>query len=361
MSTRYCAWLCLFCLSCFPAFAQANGHVPAAKTSREITLDVVVADKSGQPVRDLQQQDFTLLDNKAPQKINSFHEVQRPTASADPPVEVILLVDEVNASFTNAGIERQAVGSFLKQNGAELARPVSLVFFSDATSTIGTTPTQDGKALIAELNQSDSSLRTIRRAQGVYGAADRVQLSLSTLGQLADYEAKRPGRKLVIWISPGWPLLSGPNTELGPKAEQEIFNSIVTLSNGLREARITLYSVDPLGTADAVEVRTSYYKEFLKGVSAPQQVQIGDVALQVLAAQSGGRVLNSSNDVAGEIATCIADANAFYVLSFEGEPGDGPNQYHALEVKIDKPGITARTRTGYYAQPEQAGSSSSKP
>jgi hypothetical protein len=33
--------------------------------------------------------------------------------------------------------------------------------------------------------------------------------------------------------------------------------------------------------------------------------------------------------------------------------GDGPNEYHALEIKLGKPGLTARTRTGYYAQPER--------
>jgi hypothetical protein len=81
-------------------------------------------------------------------------------------------------------------------------------------------------------------------------------------------------------------------------------------------------------------------------------VQAGNLALQVLASQGGGRVLNSNNDMAGEISTCVADANAFYVLTFNGEPGDGPNEYHALEVKIGKPGLAARTRTLYYAQPE---------
>jgi hypothetical protein len=55
--------------------------------------------------------------------------------------------------------------------------------------------------------------------------------------------------------------------------------------------------------------------------------------------------------VAGEIAACVADANAFYVLSFDALPGDGPNEYHALDIKIDKPGLAARTRSGYYAQP----------
>jgi len=65
-----------------------------------MTLDVVVADKSGRPVPGLQQQDFTLLDNKQAQKIVSFQAVQGGTATADPPVEVILLVDEVNTSFS---------------------------------------------------------------------------------------------------------------------------------------------------------------------------------------------------------------------------------------------------------------------
>jgi hypothetical protein len=47
----------------------------------------------------------------------------------------------------------------------------------------------------------------------------------------------------------------------------------------------------------------------------------------------------------------MGDAKSFYVLSFDAAAGDGPNDYHALDLKIDKPGIMARTRTGYYAQP----------
>jgi VWFA-related protein len=360
MRTRYWTWICLFCFCCFSAFAQESAQtgqseplVPVPVTANHrITLDVVAADKAGHAVPGLQQQDFTLLDNKEPQKIISFRAVERTTATADPPVEVILLIDEVNASVTDVGRQRQAIEKLLKQNGGELVRPVSIVFFSDTGTMIGNTPSQDGKALIADLNKTSSSLRIIGRSQGVYGAGDRVQLSLRTLGQLAEYEATRPGRKLVVWISPGWPLLSGPNMELTPKDQQGLFNDIVALSDSLRNARITLYSVDPLGTADAAGFRTSYYKEFLKGVTSASHAQAGNLALQVLAYQSGGKVLNSDNDMAGEIATCISDANAFYVLTFDGEPGDGSNQYHALEVKIGKPGLTARTRSGYYARPE---------
>jgi VWFA-related protein len=179
---------------------------------------------------------------------------------------------------------------------------------------------------------------------------ERFQLSLRTLGQIADYEATKPGRKMLIWISPGWPILSGPHVELTSNQEEQLFHSIVGVSNSLRQSRITLYSIDPLGTIDAGGFRTFYYKEFVKPVTASRNAQAGNLALQVLAEQSGGRVLNSSNDVTSEIASCVADANSFYVLSFDPPQGE-PNEYHAVEVKVSKPGVTARTRAGYYSEP----------
>jgi VWFA-related protein len=174
---------------------------------------------------------------------------------------------------------------------------------------------------------------------------------LNMLNSLAAREASKPGRKLVVWISPGWPILSGPRMTLSSRDSQMIFNSIVGASTALRQARITLYSVDPLGMADSGGLRTTYYQVFLQGVTKPSQVQIGNLALQVIATQSGGLALYGSNDIVGGLDRCIADANAFYVMTMEAAPADRPNEYHSLEVKVKTPGLTARTRTGYYAQP----------
>jgi VWFA-related protein len=311
---------------------------------------VVVTDKSGMPIPGLEQQDFTLLDNKQPNKILSFDAIRGGAATADPPVEVILLVDEINSSFTAVSSAREQTEKFLKRNDGVLERPVSLVFLTDS-GVASTSSSRDGNALVTELHQNKNGLRIIGRIQGIYGAGDRVQLSLHALQQFADYESTRPGRKLVIWISPGWPLLSGPRIDLSSKEEQGLFNLIVALSDALRQARITVYSIDPLGMSDTRGLRALRYEEFVKAVKKPSQANIGNLGLQVIAEQSGGRVFNYNNDVAGETATAIADASAFYVLTFDGLPGDGPNEYHALTVKIDKPGLTARTRAGYYAQP----------
>ena len=359
MIERYCRWICLFYLCCLSAFAQQSTQAkspepaassPSAAANRLITLDVVVADQSGHAVPGLQQQDFTLLDNKLAQKIVSFHAVTGAPATDDPPVEVILVVDEVNTSFQQVVIVRQEIEKFLNQNGGQLAQPVSILFFSDSGAA-ATTPSKDGKAVLAELNQHKQPLRNTNRAQGAYGAIERLNRSLTTLGQLADFEVKRPGRKLVIWMSPGWTFLSSPVVQLSSKDQQTLFRTVVSLSDALERARITLYNVNPAGSGG--NALKSYYKSFVKGVTAAKQMQVGNLALQVLAYQSGGLILNSSNDLAAEIATCVSDANSYYVLTFEAAAGDGPNQYHALEVNIDKPGMEARTRTGYYAQPEQ--------
>jgi VWFA-related protein len=324
----------------------ANVPVP---TDRQIRLDVQVSDKSGAPVRGLQKEDFTVLDDKRPQSILSFHAADSGTPADS--VEIVLVIDAVNAGFQSVSYERNEVRKFLLQNGGKLAQPTSIVFFADAGAKMQDRPSRDGNNLVSLYEQFETGLRTVNRSQGFYGAADRLELSLKTLSQLTNYEKARPGRKLVIWFSPGWPLLTGPSIQLTQKDEQHFFQSIVEASTGLRQARITLYSIDPLGLADAGGIRLSYYEQFLKGVSNPTRAQAANLSLQVLCVQSGGRVLNGSNDLTQELATAASDANAFYVLSFEGARADHPDEYHAIEVNLDKPGVKARTRTGYYAQP----------
>ncbi|HEY1801331.1 MAG TPA: VWA domain-containing protein [Terriglobales bacterium] len=354
-----CLRLWTFCLfSSLIAFAQQGTSSllsvkqPATAASGSvdrIALDIVVTDKSGKPISGLQAQDFTVVDDKQSRKILDFHAVDSSTVQS--PVEVILVVDEVNASIQSVFFERQQIEKFLAQNGGHLAEPTSLIFFTDAGPRIQNGNSRDGNFLIGLLHNNEASLRAIPRESGVYGAADRLRLSTQALTTIANYEAARPGRKILVWISPGWPLLSGARIQLTSENQRVIFNSVVALSTELRRAGVTIYSIDPLGLRDAAGMRTLYYQQFTKGVTTAKHADPGNLALQVFAYQTGGRVLNSSNDISGEIAQSVTDANAYYSLSFDSLPADGPNAYHAVKVKVDKPGLTARTRTGYYNQP----------
>jgi VWFA-related protein len=324
--------------------------IPSPNPNRQILLEVQATDKAGAPVRGLQQQDFTLLDDKLPLNIVSFQAVDSAApAATDPPLAVLLVVDTVNASFQAVANEKNELKRYLLLDGGKLPQPMSLIMFTDTGAQMQNGSSRDGNVLASLLDQYELGLRENHRSQGVYGAAERFDKSLKAIGQLAAYERTQPGRKLVIWISPGWPLLSGPRTYLSGKEQEQLFKSIVAASTELRLARVTLYSVDPLGLGDFRNAK--YYEVFLKGVTSPSRSLPGNLGLPVLAVQTGGRVLNLTNDITTAIAECAADASAFYVISFDPPRADKPNEYHSLAVTVDKPGVTARTRTGYYNQP----------
>lgn len=342
IGSRFAALLSLFVFAVAGLAQQAASA--SQPTTRKISLDVVVTPKGGAPVAGLTQQDFTVLDNKTQQTITSF----RALGGSHAPVGVIIVIDAVNTEYQNVAVEREQIGKFLRANGGHLAYPTTLAILSDQGIQIQNGFSRDGNVLGDALDQFVVSLRAIRRSAGFYGASERLQLSVNAMRQLGEHAASLPGRKFVLWLSPGWPILSGPAVQVTAKDQQNIFDTIVNLSTGLRQARVTLYSIDPLGTTDAASFRTFYYETFLKGVRNPDQTQFGNLALQVLATQTGGLVLNSSNDVTGLLQRAVADASAYYELSFDPAPSE-PGEYHQLEVKVAKPGLVARTRTGYYS------------
>jgi VWFA-related protein len=337
------------------AQVQVQSVSPSSPPDHRLVLDVVVTDSSGKATPGLEEKDLSVLDNGHTQKILSFRASSGEAMPADsqplePPVKIILLVDEVNSDFRRVAYERDQIKQFLQKNGGVLKHPLSMAFFTDKGTQVQNDSSTDGNALLAAFDEHETALRSIRRSAGVYGAIERFQLSMNALQSLAQAEGKQPGRKLVVWISAGWPLLSGPGIELTSKDQANFFSSIVSISTALRQARVTLSSVNPEGAGGA-GFQDFYYETFLKPVSRARDTQIGNLALQVIARQSGGLALTASNDIAGQIARCVADADSYYTLVIDQAPADAPNSYHALTVKVARPGLTARTRAGYYAQP----------
>jgi hypothetical protein len=98
-------------------------------------------------------------------------------------------------------------------------------------------------------------------------------------------------------------------------------------------------------------MRAGYYKSFLKGAKAPNHVDSGSLSVPVFAVHTGGRVFDASGDLPTLLNECVADAKFYYTLGFDPANADRADEYHDLAVKIDKPGMTARTNTSYYAEP----------
>jgi VWFA-related protein len=335
-------------LSAHQASSPEGSIMPAAgQQIRPVTIDVVVSNRSGKPVRGLQQQDFTVLNDKQPNSLISFRAVDLDAGTPGPPTEMLLVIDAINADGAEVGREREGIKNFLQRNGGRLVLPVSLVTLTDKGMGKLIPASQDGNALAAMLDQNGTGVR--------FSEFERFGLSLKALDTTIAYESAKPGRKLMVWVSPGWPLLAKAASDLTNTKQRQIFNAVVTTSTALRLGDITLYNVVARGVSGTDVSEFFNYAQFLNGVKAPSQAYPANLALAVFAVQSGGLVLNGSNDLpaalANEVAKSAGDARAFYVLTFQAAQAEHANEYHNLQVKIDQPGVTVRTRTGYYTQP----------
>lgn len=329
---------------------------PSRQTSSAVTpegrihLDVLVSGADAKPVFGLGPQDFKLLDNNQPRRILSFRSYDGVNVKPDPPVEVILLFDTVNLPFSQVSFIHQEIARFLSQNGGRLAQPVSIMLLTDAGLRVQPRPSVDGKALISVLDQIKGEVHTINGAMGAEGQLERLQLSLRQMTAIAENEGRRPGRKLLVWVGPGWPTLTGNNFSFSDKDQRRYFDAIVELSTRLREARMAVYSIAPANVESTGE-HEFQYQAFLKGVTSARQADTGNLALKVLAFESGGRILGPDNNLVGQINSCVAEANAFYTLSFNPPFAARADEYHDLKVVVAQAGLTARTASGYYNQP----------
>ena len=337
-----------------PAEQSPAAPTPNAVVAQEapgtMTIHVTVSDKNGRAIEGLQESDFALLDNKQPQKLLGFRAVDAAVLKSDP-VHVVIVVDMINANVLTVAREREEVGAYLKGNSGELLNPTSIAVIADSGVKAAPGSSRDGNKLLAAFNQTQSEMRDIGRSAGFWGATERLQKSLQDLDRLIQYEGQQPGRKLVLFVSPGWPLLIAAGDQSDMAQREWVFRNVEQFTNSLREANIMLYCVDPF---DLGRTNRFQYQEYLKGISAAKDATYPALGLQVLATHTGGQVMTNGRDIAGSLKTAIGDASGGYDLTFAPMPGDRVNEYHALEIRVDKPNLKARTTSGYYARVQVA-------
>ena len=308
-----------------------------------IHLDVMVRDTSGYPVTGLQAPDFSLLDEGKPQKIVSFAAFDGLKAKADPPVQMILVIDCVNNGLTELGYIRQGLTKFLRQNDGHLAQPTTIVRFAPSGVDFRSQPSTDGDALAATVDK-------IGAATAPKGL-DLYSVSLKALVTVVNEVANQPGRKMLIWLGSGWYTpVPGPHvvTAIDESGRRADYQLMVQLAKGMEEGRISLYG----GYRGADYYRRDYSKRVRKVSEADPR----DLALQVLAAKSGGHgelpVINGDSAVSDVLNHFVSEASTFYSLSFDSPRARKADEFHELKVKVDRRGLKAHTITGYYDEPE---------
>src|SRR5439155_5497854 len=118
------------------------------------------------------------------------------------------------------------------------------------------------------------------------------------------------------------------------------------LAAELTDAQVSVYSIDARG------LQTGGYS---------LTTENSQDTLLTLASQSGGLIFKNRNDVAGAVAVSVADGSAYYLLGYYPESKQWDGKFHKIQVKLNKPGLEVRHRTGYFAiDPNQFAKSKDK-
>ncbi len=211
------------------------------------------------------------------------------------------------------------------------------------------------------------------------------QGALNTLRSVADALAAAPQRrKVLVYVSPGVPidydakspqLVHGTGQgQLVLEAQRRLSEQLDGIFRDMQRANITVYPIDP----DGVDGLQPFIVNRLRGLSQFQGTTVPmtsttqknglpnpslvplptDVAhkaaledldfLETTAASTGGRAIVNTDDFEPGIAEMFRENGSYYLLGYQAtDPGSG--KMHRFTVKVDRPDVEVRTRSGYYA------------
>lgn len=332
---------------------DANGTYTITRNARIVILDMVVTDAKGNVITDLKRDDFHVTESNEPQTVLNFEvagaHVTAPELNIDStsaldalapraPVNIILL-DEFNTRFEDMAFARYSLKKFLDRQPGKLSTPTMLIAVSLQNFTVVHDYTQNKDDLISALDHHFSAYPW--QAQQYGWLAERYATAFMTLRRVAQATVGHPGHKNMIWIGRGFPNLNLANFPVD--TEQRVNNAVQDCVNTLRDARITLYTVDPAG----LQVNQQTY-----GSDAAFTDPFGgNYQFAKLATATGGRALYGRNDVDAQIGTAIRDGASFYTLTYRPTNDSRDLQkFRRIKVTVDRPGLTVTTREGYYLQ-----------
>lgn len=313
-------------------------------------IDLSISDRANNSISGLTASDLTLLDNGEQAKILSFHPSD-PADANERLTEVAVVLDDINLPGLLFAQARSDLIKYLRQNDGHLSALISVYRLNSVGFYGSARPTTDGNQLAADLARNFFPRAIWSRPPGANLAAfagnnDDWNKALRSVYALAVNWNEKPGRKVLVWIGPGWL----GNGVIGSSNASYPFTLYVELLSRLRDARTVIYQVSPW-----VETRNRDFSYVLYASGARTASDVNGstrhFSLPALALQSGGMVLDEGLSLAHDLDKCLHEAGSFYTISFDPPRAARVDEYRDLKVNVSKPGFTARTNTGYYNEP----------
>jgi len=353
---------------------------PTLKVSAQlVVLDVVVTDKTGEPVDGLTTRDFQVFESGSMQRIRSVeppsshilplasgsavasvvYDPARPGNLGQSPVNILVL-DQLNTHFADSSFARRCLHDYLASQPALLAQPTTLLRIDDSSFRQLQTLTRDRGSLLNALAAAPTQYPWTLEVNGKtdHGPIQRLDQSLRALEEISQSYARIPGRKNLIWVGGGFPSLD-PEALDGSDL-QEVKDTLRHVTNVLLDTRVTVYAVDPASTTPGMtEITDASQMAFVQAAGDSVGTNVdpfnSSQDFDKLGPLTGGRVVHGMNDIARQIASSVDLGSSYYTISYTPDSdSEAIAKFRKIHVVCLRPGLTANTRSGYYAgQTEQ--------
>lgn len=381
-----------------------------------INIDVYVRDSNGDPVLGLTADDFELIVDGNPAAISNFYSVSqanetespRPTepepeaAEADEPVEaeaeepppppkdqsllVVVYIDNFNLTPFRRNIVLRELRQFLRE---ELTREdrVMLVTYDRSLHLrhpFTARPENITRAMLEledisgqrihhvrertdilrRIEDAESGVEAMMIAEDFAGSIrNDTSFTLDALRQIVDNLAGSTGRKALVYVSEGLPLIAAQDifqavqiafqdrVSLLEMFHYDMSRQFHELINNANANRVSFYTIDARGITVLSQGTVDSATEGLPGVG--QMIDsVNNLNLQstvqLMAERTGGRATINANRFLPDLRKIGTDFRNYYSLGYtSGAIGDG--RYHSFEVKLKEKrrGVTVRHRDGY--------------
>jgi Ca-activated chloride channel family protein len=299
---------------------RTNGDVLPQQKTPTITsttglvhLVATVMDRRRDFVTDLDQADFKVLEDGAPQDIRYFGR------ETDLPLRIGILLDTSNSIRPRLDFEKDAALDFLQHVLRRNKDQAFVMTFDNEPEVI-----QDYTGDLALLTDA---IRKQRAGGGtalndaIYRAAEKMQYPPIPKG------ANPEIRRVLVVISDG-------NDNLSDHALSEAVEATI-------HAEAVIYCISTNTDWLAIEGEKPH-KIHIEG---------GDKVLEQFADQSGGRVFYpyKVDDLAQSFVDIGEELRSQYFIAYSPNNPQATGQYRKIDVQIDRKGLVVRTRKGYYA------------
>ncbi len=379
-----------------------------------VNVEVFVTDKKGNPVTGLGREDFELYEDGRRVEIANFYAVAggRPAAETGsletpgddlrtdlrpapiPESQILHLVVYVD-NFNLRPFDRNQVFTRLREFLRRLSPRDRVMLVSyDRSLHVRHRFTSDRSLIAAALFDLEESaghrLEADRERQRILTAIDDadtlaavsgrvrqhasavandLRFTLDALRDIAGSLAGLPGRKALLYVSDGLPMMPAQDlfhavqrkfgdmsvmAELRQWDASREFEELAALANG---GGVTFYTID----ASGLQLFSSSTAEHAR----PSSIDGGDAfvdslrvsnlqsSIRYLAERTGGTAIVNTNDVGPGLERVATDFDTYYSLGYApAQAGDG--RYHRIEVKLARKGLEVRHREGYRDKPTSA-------